>query len=38
VVSGAVGVLRGYLANAEEVRSQGGEADFSIRPADGLSL
>jgi iron complex outermembrane receptor protein len=38
VVSGAVGVLRGYLANAEEVRSQGVEADFSIRPADGLSL
>jgi iron complex outermembrane receptor protein len=38
VVSGAVGVLRGYLANADEVRSQGVEVDFSLRPADGLSL
>ena len=38
VVSGAVGVLRGYLANADEVRTQGAEVDFNLRPADGLSL
>jgi len=32
VTNNAVGVLRGYLANAEKVRVQGGEADFSYRP------
>ncbi|HWU04352.1 MAG TPA: TonB-dependent receptor [Novosphingobium sp.] len=38
VSNGALGVLRGYLANAEEVRSQGVETDFSIRPTERLSL
>ncbi len=32
VTNGQFGVLRGFLANADEVRSQGLEADFSIRP------
>jgi iron complex outermembrane receptor protein len=31
-------VLRGYLANAEEVRVQGVEVDFSIRPTERLNL
>jgi iron complex outermembrane receptor protein len=34
VNNGQYGVLRGYLANAGEVRSQGIEADFSIRPSE----
>jgi iron complex outermembrane receptor protein len=34
VVNGQFGVLRGFLANAEKVRSQGIEADFSVRPSD----
>ena len=34
VSNGQYGVLRGYLANAEQVRSQGFEVDFSIRPSD----
>jgi iron complex outermembrane receptor protein len=38
VVSGAVGVLRGYLSNAEEVRTQGAEVDFNLRLENGLSL
>lgn len=33
VTNNAVGVLRGYLANADEVRVQGFEADFSYRPS-----
>ena len=32
VTNGQLGVLRGYLANAKEVRSQGAEVDFSYRP------
>lgn len=32
VTNGQLGVLRGYLANAEEVRSQGVELDLSFRP------
>jgi iron complex outermembrane recepter protein len=32
VNNGQLGVLRGYLANAGKVRTQGVEADFSIRP------
>jgi len=32
-VSGS-NVLRGYLANADKVRSRGVEADFSVRPSD----
>jgi iron complex outermembrane recepter protein len=34
VSNGQLGVLRGYLANAEEVRSQGFEWDFSLRPGE----
>lgn len=34
VTNGQLGVLRGYLANAGKVRSQGLEADFKIRPSD----
>lgn len=33
VNNGQFGVLRGYLANAGKVRSQGIEADFQIRPS-----
>jgi iron complex outermembrane receptor protein len=36
VVSGAVGVIRGYLANVPKVRSQGIEADLSFRPASNI--
>jgi iron complex outermembrane recepter protein len=38
VTNGQLGVLRGYLANADEVRVRGVEADFSVRPVRGLSL
>lgn len=38
VVSGAVGVLRGYLANAEEVRSEGVEVELSYLPFEDLTL
>ncbi len=34
VSNGQYGVLRGYLANAEQVRTQGVELDFSIRPSE----
>ena len=34
VNNGQFGVLRGYLANAGKVRTQGVEADFSVRPSD----
>ncbi len=34
VNGGQFGTVRGYLANAEKVRSQGLEADFKIRPND----
>ena len=37
VTNGQLGVLRGYLANAGKVRSQGIEADFKIRPNDRFS-
>ncbi len=33
VTNGSLGVLRGYLANADKVRTQGVEADFSFRPS-----
>jgi iron complex outermembrane receptor protein len=33
VTNGQLGVLRGYLANVEQVRTQGAELDFSIRPS-----
>ncbi len=32
VNNGQVSVIRGYLANAEKVKIQGAEADFSYRP------
>jgi iron complex outermembrane receptor protein len=38
VTNGQLGVLRGYLANAEKVRVRGVEADFSVRPARGINL
>lgn len=38
VVNGAIGVLRGYLANAQKVRSQGIEAEVALHPVTGLSL
>lgn len=34
VTNGQFGVLRGFLANADKVRSQGLEADFTIRPSE----
>ena len=34
VVNGQTGVLRGYLANAEKVRTQGVEWDLTVRPND----
>lgn len=34
VSNGQLGVLRGYLANAGAVRSQGAEWDFSLRPSE----
>jgi iron complex outermembrane receptor protein len=34
VTNGQLGVLRGYLASADEVRSQGVELDFSLRPSE----
>ncbi|HWK42874.1 MAG TPA: TonB-dependent receptor [Croceibacterium sp.] len=37
VTNGQFGVLRGYLANAEKVRTQGIELDFSVRPSARLS-
>jgi iron complex outermembrane receptor protein len=37
VTNGQLGVLRGYLANAGKVRSQGLEADFKIRSSDRFS-
>jgi iron complex outermembrane recepter protein len=38
VTNGQLGVLRGYLANAEAVRVRGIEADANWRDGDGLSL
>lgn len=34
VTNGQFGVLRGFLANAERVRTQGFELDFSVRPSE----
>ena len=34
VTNGALGVIRGYLANAEKVRTQGLEADLAVRPSE----
>ena len=38
VNNGSTSTLRGYLANAGEVRVRGIEADFSLRPTRNLSL
>jgi iron complex outermembrane receptor protein len=38
VTNNQVGVLRGYLANADKVRVRGVEADLSARPSERLSL
>ncbi len=38
VTNGQLGVIRGYLANAEKVRVRGVEADLSVRPSSQLSL
>ena len=38
VTNGQLGVLRGYLANAQKVRVRGIEADFSVRPSVRFSL
>lgn len=38
VTNGQFGVLRGYLANADQVRVQGVEADFALQPTDRLNL
>ena len=38
VTNGQLGVLRGYLANADRVRVRGIEADTAIRPTDRLNL
>jgi iron complex outermembrane recepter protein len=37
VNDGSTSVLRGYLANADKVRSRGFEAEFSIRPSERLN-
>jgi iron complex outermembrane receptor protein len=37
VTNGQLGVLRGYLANAEQVRTQGCAADCSVRPSERFS-
>ena len=37
VTNGQLGVLRGYLANAERVRVRGAELDFSVRPSTRIS-
>ena len=34
VTNGQLGVLRGYLANAEKVRTQGFEVEFNVRPSE----
>src|SRR5499427_8570208 len=38
VTNGSVGVIRGYLANAEKVRVRGAEFDGSARVRSGLSI
>lgn len=37
VSNGQLGTVRGYLANADKVRSRGVEADLSVRPSDRFS-
>ncbi|PTQ12057.1 TonB-dependent receptor [Sphingomonas oleivorans] len=38
VTNGQLGVLRGYLANADKVRVRGIEADFAARPTDRINV
>ncbi|MEO7247452.1 MAG: TonB-dependent receptor, partial [Novosphingobium sp.] len=38
VTNGQLGVLRGYLANADKVRTQGFEWDFSVRPSERFNV
>lgn len=38
VTNGSLGVLRGYLANADKVRTQGVEFDFSARPSERFNV
>jgi len=38
VTNGQFGTVRGYLANADKVRTQGIEADFSVRPSERFHL
>ena len=38
VTNGSLGLVRGYLANAQKVRTQGIEADFSVRPSERFNL
>jgi iron complex outermembrane receptor protein len=38
VTNGSVGVIRGYLANAEKVRVRGAEFDANVRVSSGVSL
>ena len=38
VTNGQLGVLRGYLANADKVRTRGLELEVAARPVEGLSL
>lgn len=38
VVNGAIGVVRGYLANVPSVRSQGFELDLALRPVRNLNV
>ncbi|GAA0728652.1 TonB-dependent receptor [Sphingomonas japonica] len=38
VTNGQLGVLRGYLANADRVRIRGVESDLSVRPNDRVSF
>jgi iron complex outermembrane receptor protein len=38
VVNGAIGVVRGYLANVPSVRSQGVELDLALRPVRNLNI
>ncbi len=37
VVNGQIGVLRGYLANAERVSVQGAELELRVQPSDALN-
>jgi len=38
VTNGSLGLVRGYLANAEKVRTQGVEVDFSLRPSERFNV